>query len=101
MKHFPTMAYSVFIENDEYAPLNSIAFKGKCRLVGKACDFFGGSESASYLSDVFESPNWGQVFIESMKAQQFTLNFHHCYLEGLNVVSVDGDVTFLSFSLGS
>jgi hypothetical protein len=101
MKHFPTMAYSVFIENDQYAPLDSIAFKGKCYFIIEANKFFGGDDSESYVSDVFESPNWGQVFIESMKAQQFTLNFHHCYLEGLNVVSVYGDVTFLSFSLGS
>jgi hypothetical protein len=71
--------YSVSTENDMYAPL----------------------DSESYVSDVFESLNWGQVFIESMKAQQFTLNFHHCYLEGLNIVSVHGDVTILSFSLGS
>jgi hypothetical protein len=96
------MAYSVFIENDEYAALDSIAFKGKCCFIIEANKFFGGNESASYVSDVFESPNWGQVFIESMKAQQSTLNFHHCYLEGLNVVSQhDSGITFLSFSLGS
>jgi hypothetical protein len=94
------MAYSVF-DGEEYKSLDSIAFNGKCVFYGKDNKFFGSEESVSYLSDVFESPTWGQAFIESMKAQQYTLDFHHCYLEDIRISGYQGDITILSFVLGS
>lgn len=100
MKHFPTMAYSVFNGKD-YAPLDSIAFNGLCILRSETPEFFCSEESKPYFSNVMDSPTWGQVFLESMKAQQATLDFHHCYLEGLKPVKTEDGIAILSFVLGS
>lgn len=100
MKHFPTMCYSV-INGDDYVNLDNVAFSGPCYLTSKETEFFGGSESKMYFSELLECPTWGQVFIESMKAQQNTLDFHHCYLEGLRKVGYQDGITILAFQLGS
>jgi len=100
MKHFSTMAYSV-MKGDEYVSLDDVAFSGPCFLTCKENDFFGGKDSKMYFSALLDTPTWGEVFIESMKAQQNTLDFHHSYLEGLRKVGYQDGVTILAFQLGS
>ena len=94
------MAYSV-MKGYEYVSLDDVAFSGPCFLTCKENDFFGGKDSKMYFSALLDTPTWGEVFIESMKAQQNTLDFHHSYIEGLRKVGYQDGVTILAFQLGS
>lgn len=93
------MSYSVF-KDDEYEPLDAIAHDGQCVIFAPANEFFGGPESMHYVSKVYDSPTWGQVFLESMKAQEVTNDYQHTFLEGVTPCKESG-LTILRLRLGS
>jgi hypothetical protein len=80
-----------------------IAFKGKCRAVVRANEFFGGTDSRDYISDVLENPTWGELFECAKASQALTLDIHHVFFENAHqqeTVDMDGNA-LLSLSLGS
>ena len=101
MKHFPQMAYSV-MRGDEYVSLDEIAYSGHCVLHWPLDDFFsGGDDAKEYLSRIYDSPTWGQVLLEAIKAQQSTLDFHHSFLEDVRKTDANGEIAILRFVIGS
>lgn len=99
MRKFSTMSYSVF-KGEEYESLDTIAHDGPCVIFAPANKFFGGPESRAYVSKVYDSPTWGQVFLESMKAQEVTNDYQHTFLEGVTPCKNSG-LTILRLNLGS
>jgi hypothetical protein len=92
------MQYSV----DQKGTKSEIAFKGKCRVVVGADDFFGGEESRCYRGPVLENPTWRRLFGEAKKSQAKTRDSHHDFFEGVYVGRVDSNgVTVLHLLLGS
>ena len=80
-----------------------IAFKGKCRAVVRANEFFGGTDSREYISDVLENPTWGELFECAKASQALTLDTHHVFFEDVyqqDTVDMDGNA-LLSLGLGS
>jgi hypothetical protein len=101
MKHFPQMAYSV-MRGDEYVSLDEVAYTGPCILHAPLDWFFcGGADAKEYFSRVYDSPTWGQVLLEAIKAQQSTLDFHHSFLEDVRKTDANGEIAILRFVIGS
>jgi hypothetical protein len=109
MKHFPRMNYSVMTgsKNDQYIDFDIVALEGPCKVIAERDEFYGGKKSKPYEGALLVNPTWGQLFIEAMKQQQKTLNFHHIFLEGGRIVGTvkneNGEtiVQFINLSLGS
>ena len=109
MKHFPQMQYSVFTDSktEKYYDFDIVALEGPCKVIADADQFYGGKKSKAYEGELLVNPTWGQLFIEAMKQQQNTLDFHHSFLEGGRIVgTVKNDngetiVQFINLSLGS
>lgn len=101
--------YSVHIKgtptvkkNDiEYTKQNVLAFEGKVRVVAHADDFFGGDESRGFRSRILENPTWGSLFRVFKSQIRQTRDYHHSFLEGADVVGVEGDVKIVELRTGS
>lgn len=100
MKNYANMTYSAF-DGDGYFDLDAIAFEGRCRIFAESCEFSGGPESCEYLSEVLDSPTWGEVFLHSLKSQAKTLDLSHSYFEGFRKVGEADGVSVLRLCLGS
>lgn len=85
----------------EYTKQNVLAFEGKVRVVAHADDFFGGDESRAFRSRVLENPTWGSLFRVFKSQMKRTRDFHHSFLEGADVVRMEGDVKIVELRLGS
>lgn len=83
--------YSAYDTNEEGEPttsnLDEVAVEGKVALIGSADNFFGGEESMSYVSEILECPTWLQVAVCANAMIHWTLDDHHIFLEGINLVS--------------
>jgi hypothetical protein len=109
MKHYPQMSYSVTTDHKitQYIDFDIVACEGPCKVIADADQFYGGKKSKAYEGELLVNPTWGQLFIEAMKQQQNTLDFHHSFLEGGRIVgTVKNDngetiVQFINLSLGS
>ena len=84
MKHYPQFNYSVITDakKPEYIDFDIVALEGPCKVIAERDEFYGGKKSKPYEGKLLINPTWGQLFIEAMKQQQKTLNFHHIFLEG-------------------
>lgn len=58
------------------------AVEGKCILV----DY---GDYTDYTSGIIENPTWGKVMLRFNDAMRITDDYHHCYLEGLQVTTRD------------
>jgi hypothetical protein len=81
--------------------LDQVPVRGKVKFIAEPDDFFGGEESQPYVSPVVESPTWLEVCLYANDAILQTNDHHHCFLEGLDVRRVEGDVQIVEFSMGS
>lgn len=101
------MNYSVLnADNKTYMDFDNVAFEGACSVIAESDDFYGGKKSKPYVGQIIVNPTWGQLFIEAMKQQQQTLDFHHSFLEGFRVKTKlpnenFGTIYFLDLTLGS
>jgi len=101
MKHFPRMNYSVMTgsKNDQYLDFDIVAIDGPCKVIAEKDEFYGGKKSKAYEGALLVNPTWGQLFIEAMKQQQNTLDFHHSFLEGAEISATvkNGGLTVVQF----
>lgn len=100
MKHYPQMNYSVLnADGKTYAEFDNVAFEGPCKVICDKTEFYGGKKSKPYEGELIVNPTWGQLFIEAMKQQQQTLDFHHSFLEGAEVTATvkNGGLTMVQF----
>jgi hypothetical protein len=85
--------------------LKKVAVKGKVRLIGYADDFFGGSKSKEYRSEILENPTWLQVCVCADAMIRATNDHHHAFLEGLDKLpkakQTEPGVTLYEFCMGS
>lgn len=100
MKNYANMTYSAF-DGEEYHELDNVAFEGRCRIFAEGDGFFGGLNSQDYLSEILDSPTWGEVFLHSLKSQAKTLDLSHSYFEGFRKVGEADGVSVLRLCLGS
>jgi hypothetical protein len=109
MKHYPQMSYSVTTDHKtpQYLDFDIVACDGPCKVIAERDEFYGGKKSKPYEGKLLVNPTWGQLFIEAMKQQQKTLDFHHSFLEGGRIVGTvkneNGEtiVQFINLGLGS
>lgn len=96
MKYQPQMQYSAFddAKHEELIPLDTVCHPGFCIFLCKAEGVWG-AQGVDYLSKVYKSPTYADAFIEALKGQQFTLDFHHTFFEGVYESGVLGDGTKL------
>jgi len=78
---------------------DEIAFHGQCFLHLPHDGFWG--EGEAYTSRNYTNPTWGEVLIEFEKAIIQTGDYHHSFLEGLNLSKKVCSVQILEFSTGS
>jgi hypothetical protein len=65
---------------------------GKVRVFMEGDEFWGGSQSRNYYGKVLENPTWRQIAAEAGKAMKVTRDYHHSFLECLEVTDeVDED----------
>ena len=91
--HIETVCPSVPNHPDE------IAFHGQCFLHLPYDEFWGDGEP--YTSRNYTNPTWGEVLIEFEKAIIQTGDYHHSFLEGLNLSKKVCSVPYVEFSTGS
>lgn len=99
-----TMQYSVFSDDSEdLKDFDDIAFDGKCFVYSDADTFWGGEDSRPYIGMILDSPTWMDLFTESMRQQQATLDFNHCFFEGISVkkISDNPELFQIRLHLGS
>ena len=101
MKHFPQMVYSIMKHDgtENLIGLDIVAFEGPCKVIADCDDYWGGKKSKPYEGELIVNPTWGQLFIEAMKQQQQTLDFHHSYFEGAEITATvkNGGLTMVQF----
>lgn len=79
-------AYPSDEEDDEPLDnLDEIAVHGKVILVGYTDEFWGGKSGKDYHSPVLENPTWLEVSVCCNAMITKTRDFHHHFLEGLNL----------------
>ena len=96
--------YSAYKTDKDDMPidnLDQVAVEGKVILVGHADDFFGGSKSKDYRSDILENPTWLQVAVCANKMIKRTRDTHHCFLEGLTRIGEEDGIQVYEFFMGS
>lgn len=83
------------------ADIKSVAFVGWCCVEADEDEFFGGPDSQPYRSRGLNNPTW-EVLMKCAKAQaKKTLDEHHVFVEGYEVVAQHGNVTSIRLLLGS
>lgn len=83
------------------AGLNAVAVVGAVRVEADADEFFGGPDSKPYRSRVMASPTWGDLMRCAKQQAKKTLDEHHVFVEGIEFLRKDGNVTVIRLSLGS
>jgi hypothetical protein len=81
--------------------LDAVAFRGKIRLVAYRDEFFGGASSRDWESPVLEDPTWLDLCVQANAMILATNDRHHRFLEGIDVIGRDGEVTVAELSMGS
>jgi hypothetical protein len=97
-------AYTSHEDDEDDNPidnLDEIAVKGKVILIGRSDDFWGGDKSKEYRSEIMENPTWLQVAVAANAMIKKTKDTHHCFLETLDRIGEEGDVTLYEFGMGS
>jgi hypothetical protein len=98
MKKYPQMNYSVWnADGKTYADFDNVAFEGPCKVIFDKVEFYGGKKSKPYEGELIVNPTWGQLFIQAMKQQQNTLDFHHVFLEGAEITATVKNGVFFVF----
>lgn len=97
------LVYSAYGENDDDpgSNLHAVAFAGKAIIVADGDEYWGGSDSKGYESELLIDPTWLDIFKKAEESLAFTLDQHHCFFEGFKVVGGYGDVTLLELCMGS
>ena len=83
------------------AGLNAVAVVGAVRVEAEADEFFGGPESRPYRSRVMASPTWGDLMKCAKQQAKKTLDEHHVFVEGIEFLRKDDNVTVIRLCLGS
>lgn len=86
------------IPSIKYTP-DEIAFEGKCILFDTDDGTWGTGHT--YVCVNLEKPTWGKVMRAFDVAIAVTGDTHHCFLEGLEKVTENKDVTVFRFATGS
>lgn len=81
--------------------LGAVAVVGAVRVEADADEFFGGPDSKPYRSRVMPSPTWGDLMKCAKQQAKKTLDEHHVFVEGIEFLRKDGNVTVIRLCLGS
>ena len=95
MKTATRMIYSVG------SGMEATAVVGLTRVEADADEFFGGKESRPYRSKVMASPTWGDLMKCAGAQKRKTRDEHHVFVEGVEFLRKDGNVTVIRLALGS
>ncbi len=77
--------------------LEEIPHSGKIRFVAKRDSW----REREYESPVLESPTWLEIAKAANEMIKVTGDTHHIFLEDLEVLDKQGDVTLADFAMGS
>jgi len=94
-------AYKSDSNDEPIDNLDEIPFPGKIKLRALADEFYGGSKGKDYESSVLENQTWLDLCYYANKMILTTNDHHHVFLEGIEAVGKDGDVTIFEFIMGS
>lgn len=81
--------------------LNEVAISGKVRIVAYPDKYFGGKDSKGYRSRVLTNPTWLTLYKHSDKAMKKTLDEHHTFFEGFDIIDNENDVKVIELVMGS
>lgn len=98
----PVVFYSAYNTDERGLPidnLDQIPIKGEIQFRAKHNPFWGSGHS--YQSPVVHSPNWLEIAVLANEMIKTTCDFHHQFLEGVNVVAQCGEVKAAEFLMGS
>jgi hypothetical protein len=74
---------------------------GRARVEADADDFWGGKASRPYRSKVMTNPTWGALMDCAEEQAKKTRDRQHVFVEGVEFLRRDGDVTVIRLVLGS
>ncbi len=103
---YPKVSFSAYecdADDNPINNLNEVAIEGRCMLMAKRDEFWGGKESEDYSSPVLENPTWLEVSVLANAAIKTTNDFHHRFLEDVvdtEVDNMDGIAVYI-FAMGS
>lgn len=100
------LEYSAYSDDEDGAAvdnLDEIAAEGKVVFVAEADEFWGGSQSHDYRSQVLNNPTWLQVAVCANEMIHVTKDEHHAFLEGIRKCSKqpNAEVIEYEFLMGS
>lgn len=99
------VAYSAYeIDEEKDIPvdnLDKIAVEGKVKFVNERDEFWGGQESKDWESEILINPTWLDVCVLANEMIQTTKDFHHVFLEGINVLKREEDLNIAELMMGS
>jgi hypothetical protein len=98
----PVVFYSAYKTDARELPvdnLNEIPIQGEIQFHAKHDPFWG--TGRSYKSAVVDSPTWLEIAVLANDMIKTTGDFHHQFLEGVEVVAACGKVKSVEFMMGS
>jgi hypothetical protein len=81
--------------------MGAMVAAGRVRVEADADEFWGGKDSKPYRSKVMTNPTWADVMNCAEEQIEKTLDRQHVFVEGIEFLRKDGDVTVIRLSLGS
>jgi len=81
--------------------LRATAVVGPTRVEADADEFWGGKASRPYRSAVMASPTWGDLMKCAEEQARKTKDEQHVFVEGVEFLRRDGNVTVVRLALGS
>ena len=98
-KYYKTkyISYCIFDDSERLINPENVAFYGNYRIVEQYDD-----ESQVYVSDLITDPTYLDILMETDKIPPITGDFHHIFLEGVQICNkINDDYYLLSVFLGS
>ncbi len=96
--------YSAYESTDDDIPidnLDTIPISGKIRIREESEEFWGGKKSSKWESPILENATWLDLCVQANNMIRRVRDTHHCFLEAIDVVGQEGDITICEFGMGS
>ena len=96
--------YSAYKTDKDRIPINNldeIAFEGKIRFREKRDPLWSSQHGADFESQVLINPTWLDLAVVANKMIETVRDFHHVFLELIEIKGEEDGVTIAEFGMGS
>ncbi len=96
--------YSAYKTDPDDIPinnLNEIAIAGRVQFKANRDELYGGKSSKEWISPILQDPTWLDLCEQADSMIKTTLDEHHVFLEGVEIVARSKDLIIAELIMGS